>query len=158
MLKKFISAAALGLALTACDDTCTEPSTMTDSTLGGNFIPDKQDGSDLQRVAGDRVFFALDSSNVDAKGKATLMRQAEWLKSNDGKMAMVEGHCDERGTTEYNLALGERRANTVMKHLVDMGVDSSRIKTVSYGKERPAVDGHNEAAWSENRRAVTVVD
>jgi len=158
MLKKFISAAALGLALTACDDTCTESKTSNDGMFDGQFTPNKADENELKNTAGDRVFFALDSSNVDSTGKETLKRQAEWLKKNADKSAEIQGHCDERGTTEYNVALGERRAHAVKKHLVNLGVDAKRIKTVSFGKERPAVEGNNEAAWSQNRRGVTVVN
>jgi peptidoglycan-associated lipoprotein len=106
---------------------------------------------------GDRVFFALDSSVLSSEAQATLGRQAEWLKSNSSVKIAVEGHCDERGTREYNIALGERRATAAKNFLVSVGVDAARVSTISYGKERPAVMGSDESAWSQNRRAVTVI-
>ncbi|HEU5047501.1 MAG TPA: peptidoglycan-associated lipoprotein Pal [Rickettsiales bacterium] len=104
----------------------------------------------------DRVFFAFDSSVVDSDGQTTLQKQADYLKAHSGMNVTIEGHCDERGTREYNLALGERRANAAKNYLVSLGVSASRIQTISYGKERPAVIGDDESAWSQNRRAVTV--
>jgi peptidoglycan-associated lipoprotein len=106
---------------------------------------------------GDRVFFALDSSVLSSEAQATLSRQAEWLKSNSSVKIAVEGHCDERGTREYNIALGERRASAAKNFLASVGVDAARVSTISYGKERPAVMGSDESAWSQNRRAVTVI-
>lgn len=105
----------------------------------------------------DRVFFAYDSSLLTGESQAALERQATWLRSNADKSVVVEGHCDERGTREYNLALGERRAASAKSYLVSLGIPSGRISTVSYGKERPAVLGSDESAWSQNRRAVTVL-
>jgi peptidoglycan-associated lipoprotein len=106
---------------------------------------------------GDRVFFATDSSNIAPSARQTLQQQAQWLSQYPDYDIVVEGHCDERGTREYNLALGERRANAAKQVLVAAGIEPSRITTISYGKERPAVLGHTEAAWSKNRRAVTVL-
>jgi peptidoglycan-associated lipoprotein len=106
---------------------------------------------------GDRVFFDFDKSVLKAEARATLERQAEWLKKYPDKIITIEGHADERGTREYNLALGERRATAAKDYLVALGVDTSRITTISYGKERPFAVGHNEAAWALNRRAVTVI-
>lgn len=106
---------------------------------------------------GDRVFFALDSSVLSSEAQATLARQADWLKANGSVNVVVEGHCDERGTREYNLALGERRATAAKSYLVSTGVSTARVSTISYGKERPAVAGSDEASWSQNRRAVTVI-
>jgi peptidoglycan-associated lipoprotein len=94
---------------------------------------------------------------LSAEARAALDTQAAWLKSHDDVNVIVQGYCDERGTREYNLALGERRANAVKQYLVSQGVEESRISTISYGKERPAVLGSNEAAWAQNRRAVTVI-
>ncbi|MEJ0010344.1 MAG: peptidoglycan-associated lipoprotein Pal [Alphaproteobacteria bacterium] len=122
---------------------------------GGPSTPGTQ--SDLVANIGDRVFFATDSSTVSGDGQATLGRQGDWLKQYGNVNVTVEGHCDERGTREYNLALGERRANAAKDYLVSLGIPASRINTVSYGKERPAVPGHDESAWSQNRRAVTVI-
>ncbi len=106
---------------------------------------------------GDRVFFGTDSSAIGGEAQATLQRQAAWLKEYSNVDVIVEGHCDERGTREYNLALGERRANAARNYLVRLGVNASRITTVSYGKERPAVIGSGDGAWSQNRRGVTVL-
>ncbi|MCH7931373.1 MAG: peptidoglycan-associated lipoprotein Pal [Proteobacteria bacterium] len=113
---------------------------------------------DLVVNVGDRVFFDFDKAVIMAAAEKTLKRQAAWLTQYGGVTVTVEGHCDERGTREYNLALGERRANAVKNYLVALGVDAGRIATISYGKERPEALGHNEAAWSQNRRSVTAVN
>jgi peptidoglycan-associated lipoprotein len=120
-----------------------------------NATPGSQD--DLVSNVGDRVFFALDSSVISSEAQGTLERQAAWLKQYTNLAVTVEGHCDERGTREYNLALGERRAAAAKNYLVSLGVDASRISTISYGKERPAIIGSDESAWGQNRRAVTIV-
>ena len=107
--------------------------------------------------ASNTVFFALDSSSLSSESEATLKAQAEWWASVSPKPKLhVEGHCDERGTREYNIALGERRAHAAKKFLIAHGVAHDKISTISYGKERPAVIGDTEEAWSKNRRAVTV--
>ncbi|MDR0423231.1 MAG: peptidoglycan-associated lipoprotein Pal [Rickettsiales bacterium] len=114
---------------------------------------------DIQEVnVSDRVYFALDRSDISREAAEVLNKQAEWLKSDKNIRITVEGHCDERGTREYNLALGERRANSVKTYLVGKGVSKARIKTMSYGKERPTVTGTGEAVWSKNRTAITVAD
>ncbi len=110
----------------------------------------------LARVSSDRVFFALDRYDIDAEDRAVLDSQAAWLRQYPNVRVTIEGHCDERGTRDYNIALGERRANAARNYLVSLGIDPARITTVSYGKERPAALGSNEAAWAQNRRAVTV--
>ena len=112
---------------------------------------------DLVVNVGDRVFFGFDKSDLTSEAQATLNRQAAWLKKSSALKVVVEGHADERGTREYNLALGERRATAVKNYLVAAGIPAGRISTISYGKERPAVVGSNEAAWAQNRRGVTVV-
>lgn len=112
---------------------------------------------ELVATVGDRVFFDYDKSVVKPEGRTVLNRQAAWLKQYGSVSVTIEGHCDERGTREYNLALGERRANAVKDYLVSQGISASRIKTISYGKERPVALGSNEAAWSQNRRGVTLV-
>ncbi len=111
----------------------------------------------LTAFAGDRVYFAFDSAELSREARATLEKQAEWLQHHPQVRVIVEGHADERGTREYNLALGERRANAVKNYLVALGVAPERIETISYGKERPAVLGTGEAVWRLNRRAVTKV-
>jgi peptidoglycan-associated lipoprotein len=121
-----------------------------------SIIPGSQD--DLRARAGsDTVLFAYDSYELDAEARGVLARHAEWLRANPGVRVTLEGHCDERGTREYNLALGERRANSAKNFLAAQGIDVARLGTISYGKERPAVDGSDEAAWARNRRAVTMV-
>lgn len=112
---------------------------------------------DLVVNVGDRVFFEFDKYNLKADARKTLQRQTVWLKKYPANAITVQGHCDERGTREYNLALGERRANSVKNYLIALGINPNRIKTISYGKERPAVAGSNKAAWAQNRRGVTVV-
>jgi len=99
------------------------------------------------------VFFAYDSNVLDDQARATLDRDARLLRENAALMITIEGHCDERGTTDYNLSLGERRAQAAREYLVAAGVDGARLRTISYGKERPFEEGHAENAWSANRRA-----
>ena len=119
-------------------------------------IPGSQE--DLVQNVGDRVFFEYDSAVLTPDGRRTLERQAEWLRLFPEHNVMIEGHCDERGTREYNLALGERRASAARDYLIAFGMDPARLTTTSYGKERPYALGHNEEAWSLNRRSVTVVN
>ncbi len=113
---------------------------------------------DLVVNVGDRVFFGFDQYDLTNDARDTLKRQAAWLKANPTVTITVEGHCDERGTREYNLALGERRATATKNYLVTLGVSANRVGTLSLGKERPVALGHNEAAWSQNRRGVTLVN
>ena len=113
---------------------------------------------DFIQNVGDRVFFDFDKSVIKPEGQQTLQRQAQWLQKYPNVTVTIEGHCDDRGTREYNLALGERRATAVRNALVALGVSANRVKTISYGKERPAVLGDNEAAWAQNRRGVTVIN
>ncbi len=114
--------------------------------------------SDSNKAGGLRtVFFGYDSSNLDSEGKETLKNNAEFLKTNAAVEVQVEGHCDERGGRQYNLALGERRAKSVRDHLVALGVAAKRVSIVSYGNERPSTEGHDESAWSKNRRGNFVV-
>ncbi len=112
---------------------------------------------EFKESIGDKVFFDLDSSKINSDAHDTLQRQAEWLKDHKALNVTVEGHCDERGTREYNIALGERRAEMVKKHLIEHGVDADRIDTISYGKERPAVIGNDKESFAKNRRGVTVI-
>ena len=107
---------------------------------------------------GDRVLFGYDSSELDDDDRSVLDNQAKFLNQNPSLKVTIEGHCDERGTREYNLALGEKRASAVKDYLISVGINSARISVVSYGKERPQVLGSNKAAWSMNRRSVTTID
>ncbi|PCJ61748.1 MAG: peptidoglycan-associated lipoprotein [Rhodospirillaceae bacterium] len=113
---------------------------------------------ELVAKIGDRIFFNLNSYKIRADAQKILQAQATWLKQQSSLNITIEGHCDERGTREYNLALGERRANAVKDYLVALGVPTSRIMTISYGEERPVALGHNDAAWTQNRRGVTKVN
>ena len=107
---------------------------------------------------GDRVLFGYDSSELDDEDRSVLDNQAKFLNQNPSLKVTIEGHCDERGTREYNLALGEKRASAVKDYLISVGINTERISVVSYGKERPQVLGSNKAAWSMNRRSVTTID
>src|SRR5437763_17221767 len=121
-----------------------------------NALPGSQ--QDLEASAGDRVFFAFDRADISPEAQEILTRQAEWLRRYPNVTVTIEGHCDERGTREYNLALGERRAQAAKNVLVASGISASRISTISYGKERPATPGSAEEAYAQNRRAVTTVN
>ncbi|OYW44741.1 MAG: peptidoglycan-associated lipoprotein [Sphingomonadales bacterium 32-68-7] len=111
-----------------------------------------------QAMAGrDTIYFDTDQFNIDSQDQAALQGQAQYLQQYPNARATIEGHADERGTREYNLALGERRANSAKNYLVSLGIGAERLTTVSYGKERPVALGSNEQAWSRNRRAVTVL-
>lgn len=134
------------------------PAVATDTGSGSldRAIPGSQADFVVQMMGADTVYFDNDRYNIDSQDAAALAQQAQWLSHYPNKRAMIEGHCDERGTRDYNLALGERRANAAKNYLVSQGVDASRVTTVSYGKERPVALGSDEAAWAKNRRAVTV--
>ena len=113
---------------------------------------------DLVVNVGDRVFYGTDSYDLTIEAQQTLQSQAEWLRRYPYITVTIEGHCDERGTREYNLALGEKRANAVKSYLVALGVEPNRLSTISYGKERPVALGSDSGAWAQNRRGVTIVD
>ena len=122
------------------------------------FAKTKQTAADKLIAVGDRVLFDYDSASLDSSAKILLDSQSRFLRANTDLNFIVEGHCDERGTREYNLALGEQRATAVRDYLVIQGIDPDRIKVISYGKEKPAVVGSNGMAWSKNRRAVTIIN
>jgi peptidoglycan-associated lipoprotein len=162
---------AAALLLAACSTPPEEASTTsgsgssgtgTTSSSGtqGSTIPGPAAGSqeDLTVEVGDRVFFDFDQFNIRADQRGTVEALAAWLDTNPSVTLSLEGHADERGTREYNLALGERRANSIRDYLVALGVNPARLSTVSYGEERPAVLGSNESAWGQNRRGVFVVN
>jgi peptidoglycan-associated lipoprotein len=134
------------------------PAVATDAGNGSadRVIPGSQADFVAQMMGADTVYFDTDRYNIDSQDAAALAQQAQWLSRYPNKRATIEGHCDERGTRDYNLALGERRANAAKNYLVGQGVDASRVTTVSYGKERPIALGSDEAAYAKNRRAVTV--
>lgn len=132
-------------------------SSSSDATSGSSSASAAQSPSEELTKIGDRVFFDYDSSALSDDAKATLSAQAAFLSANPAVKITVEGHCDERGTREYNLALGDRRATAARDYLVAQGVDAARIRTISYGKERPSFIGSNPYAYSKNRRAVSVI-
>ena len=129
--------------------------TITETT-GSGIVSGSQE--DLIVNVGDRVFFGYDSSDLDSDALELLEDQVAWLKQNSDVTVTIEGHCDERGTREYNLALGEKRAQAVKNYLIGLGINPDRVSTISYGKERPAVVGSNDGAWAQNRRSVTLVN
>ncbi len=165
---KLITLFAAAFLLAACE-TSDEAggmadSTMTSATTSTTTAPTEIAGptpgtqEHLVVNVGDRVFYDFDSSDLRPEARATVEALAVWMNTYPATTIAVEGHADERGTREYNLALGERRANAVNDYLVALGIGSNRLGTISYGKERPAVLGSNEEAWAQNRRAVFVVN
>ncbi|VEJ44410.1 peptidoglycan-associated lipoprotein Pal [Bartonella vinsonii] len=135
------------------------PSGMNSSYLKDGFHQSSPgSGQEFTVNVGDRVFFSLDSSSIEPDAERILMRQAEWLLRYPYHSIMIEGHADERGTREYNLALGQRRAVAVRNYLVSLGVSAQRIQTISYGKERPVAVCDDISCWNQNRRAVTTLN
>lgn len=169
MIFKTLAVAALVLSVGACaggdDDAASGGSAQAASenndrqvataTMAPKYEPGSQD--ELNATVGDRVFFETDRYNLDAEARAMIDAWADWMKQHRNVVISVEGHCDERGTREYNLALGARRANAVKDYLGALGVSPDRVRTISFGKERPAVLGSNAEAWTQNRRSVVVV-
>jgi peptidoglycan-associated lipoprotein len=163
---KLLTVAAATLLLAACESAPEDTgmatgggATNTGASTASETIAQPAAGSqeELLVQVGDRVFFDYDRSDVRGDQQPTLDKLAAWLQRNPGVQLLIEGHADERGTREYNLALGERRANSVREFLIAAGVDSARLNNLSYGEERPAVLGSNEQSWAQNRRAVFVV-
>ncbi len=144
---------------------CTNPGRFDNAGAGGGAgagaVPgsasDPTSPAYFQQTVGDRVFFAVDQSTLSAEARDTLLKQAAWLKDNPAFSAIIEGHADEQGTREYNLALGARRASAVQNFLIEAGVEAARLRTVSYGKERPIAICSDESCYAQNRRAVTVL-
>ncbi|MCQ4163024.1 peptidoglycan-associated lipoprotein Pal [Roseomonas sp. GC11] len=159
MQTKLLGALAAAALLAACASEDTTGAATGAGAAGGATAGAVRPGSqeDLVANVGDRVFFDTDSSSVRGDQRATLQRQAAWLAQYPQVQVTVEGHADERGTREYNLALGQRRANAARDGLVAQGVAAARVNTISYGKDRPAALGSTADAWAQNRRAVTVV-
>lgn len=162
MNAKLLAALAALSLLAACSDDANKADTAGAATGSGAAMSagmGVQPGSqeDLVSSVGDRVFFALDQSTLSGEARATLDRQAAWLARYPQVVVQVAGNCDERGTEEYNLALGQRRANAARDYLVARGVASGRISTISYGKTRPTALGSDEQSWAQNRNAITSV-
>ncbi|KIT15545.1 peptidoglycan-associated lipoprotein Pal [Jannaschia aquimarina] len=159
---------AATLALSACGDRLGGAGGVNDDGFAGGaagangaIVPgsanDPASPAYFQARVGDRVLFAVDQSTITPEGQATLRGQAEWLNANPSYTALIEGHADEQGTREYNLALGGRRANAARDYLITQGVDATRLRTISYGKERPLEVCSTEECYAQNRRAVTVL-
>ncbi len=129
----------------------------SDGTGVGNVAIAGSQADLVAQAGSDHVLFGTDAFELDQEAKTTLTAHAQWMSSHPDVSVVIEGHCDERGTREYNLALGERRALSAKNFLVAQGIDVRRLRVVSYGKERPAVERSDEEAWQQNRRAVTVV-
>jgi len=168
MRTKLVALLGVLLLVAACESTPSDTGATsgaagtgagTGSGVGSGQLGTARPGSaeDFQQNVGDRVFFDFDKYDLSAEARAVLQKQAVWLRRYPSVAIAIEGHCDERGTREYNLALGERRANSVREYLRALGVEQNRMKTISYGKERPVALGSNEDAWRQNRRAVSVV-
>src|SRR5205814_6124680 len=156
-MPKAIHAAKLVLALTVALVVAACANKPADQAgLGGAATPGSQ--QDFVVNVGDRVFFESDSTELSAQARATLDKQAQWLAQYNRYSFTIEGHADERGTREYNIALGARRAQTVRQYLVARGVEANRMRTISYGKERPVAVCNDISCWSQNRRAVTVLN
>ncbi|MBO6757857.1 MAG: peptidoglycan-associated lipoprotein Pal [Roseibium sp.] len=146
---RLVAAIAVLMFVAACAQTKPD-------LAGGNVPPGT--GQDFVVNVGDRVFFNEDQSTLTTQARATLDKQAQWLNRYGQYTITLEGHADERGTRQYNLALGARRANAARDYLVAQGVAPTRVKTISFGKERPVAVCNNDSCWSQNRRAVTVIN
>ena len=150
---KILGALSAVALLAACSTPATTTPTPTPTAAG--IVPGSQE--DLVANVGDRVFYDFNSSTLRGDAKATLDKQAAWLAKYGNVNVQVAGNCDERGTTEYNLALGQRRANAAASYLKAKNVATARLTTISYGKDRPTAQGSNEQAWAQNRNAITSV-
>lgn len=157
---KFLSMLAMVVLVAGCSSdeavTGTQGSTVSTASTQQGPVPGTQ--ADLNQTIGDRVFFDTDQYNLRPDARSTVDRWAAWLQQYPNVQVTIEGHADERGTREYNLALGDRRANSVRDYLIALGIPGSRLATISYGKERPAIPGSNDGAWQQNRRSVLVVN
>jgi peptidoglycan-associated lipoprotein len=149
---KFAAVILAGIAIAGCAKNPIEQT----GAMASAATPGSQ--QDFVVNVGDRVFFDTDSSDLSVQARATLDKQAEWLSHYDRYAFTIEGHADERGTREYNIALGARRAQTVRDYLISRGISAQRMRTISYGKERPVAVCDDISCWSQNRRAVTVLD
>ena len=156
ILKNTILIIIFGLVVNACATKKTTTTPKLDSQIQGDVYTGTDTVGELAKGVPDRVFFATNESILTTKSRDTLRKQAAWLRENSNVNVVIEGHADERGTREYNLALGERRANAAKDYLMTYGISADRISVISYGKERPVDSGSNPLSWSKNRRSVTV--
>jgi peptidoglycan-associated lipoprotein len=153
MFSTVILTIMFGFAACTDDKKATEPVAPT----AEGSQPDAPSGADASGLNGAPVYFAFDDYTLSSESQGVLTTVAEGLKANKAAVIQIEGHCDERGTIEYNLALGERRAQSVKNFLTQLGVESSRLSTISFGEEKPVLQGHSEDAWGKNRRAELVI-
>jgi peptidoglycan-associated lipoprotein len=167
MFQRIFAVVAVTFLLAACEtasqvsgDSASTSASNTASSSAASSSSASAEKTSAEKLAqvGDTVNFDFDSAELTVSARSTLNRQSAFLSVNPDLMIVIEGHADERGTREYNLALGERRATAVRDYLVAKGINAARVRTVSYGKERPAVSGSDEAAWAKNRRATTVLN
>ena len=156
ILKNTFLVLIFGLVVTACATKKTTETSKIDSQIQSDVYIGTDTVGELAKGVPDRVFFATNESLLTTKSRDTLRKQAAWLRENTNVNVVIEGHADERGTREYNLALGERRANAAKDYLMTYGISADRITVISYGKERPVDPGSNPLSWSKNRRSVTV--
>ena len=152
-LRKIVLITFVSMALTAC---AAQKKAAKPSTIQGDVYTGKSTVEYLATGVKDRVFYATNKSILTTASRDTLRKQAAWMRKNKDITVTIEGHADERGTREYNLALGERRANAVKDYLMTYGISGGRLSVISYGKERPVNSGSSPLAWSQNRRSVTV--
>lgn len=168
MIRSSVLALVAALALGACGSD--DVTTATNADPGASSLQSDPSGQpqtaavdsqalqqQLSQAAGDRVLFDTDQYDLSGEAQAVLQKQAAWLQAHPAVTVSIEGNADERGTREYNLALGDRRANSIRNYLVALGVDGGRLSAISYGKERPECEESSEACWAQNRRGVTVV-
>lgn len=165
MKKSFLAAALVCAMLSACvssdktgDATASADRMNAWSDADITNLSDTRYAEQFKNTVNPIIYFGFNSSSLNGTALTILNEQLAWLHQNPNAMIVIEGHCDERGTREYNLALGERRANAVRDYFVANGINAGRIRIISYGKERPDVFGSTEAAWSKNRRTVTIVN
>jgi peptidoglycan-associated lipoprotein len=171
MMTKMLPALCAALLLAACDSNSGSEPVVTPTTdlaaassagtptgtIDGTDMTPPGSAQEFEKKIGNTVHFDTDSYNLNAEAQTTLQQQAVWLQKYPQRMATIEGHADERGTREYNLALGDRRATTVLNYLTALGIDKSRLSEVSYGKEKPVCPDASDACWNENRRGVTAL-
>ncbi|MBO1328868.1 peptidoglycan-associated lipoprotein Pal [Acetobacter suratthaniensis] len=155
MRLKVVAALGMVALLSACANEKANTGASTGASIPSGPVPGSE--ADLVANVGDRVFYDLNKSGLKDDAKVTLQKQADWLAKYQQVNVEVAGNCDDRGTEEYNIALGQRRANAARDFLVSKGVASTRISTISYGKDRPTALGDNEEAWAQNRNAITSV-
>jgi peptidoglycan-associated lipoprotein len=157
LFKKAISVAAVVAAVGFAAAGCTDDKKKTSEAVAGSGASGEPASPTESKTIGgvtvSPVYFSFDDYTVNASSQTQLTQMADQMKANKGTVIQIEGHCDERGSIEYNLALGERRAQAVKNYLTNLGVEAARLSTISYGEERPANEGHDEAAWQKNRRA-----